>query len=658
MPLSPKTVFFSVYGSHTAVRLAFLPLCYFLVFSPFLVLLVRYYGYDQEFVQRIPSRYRSPDALAQVFAALVTVGLFTRILTGTKFGNGSMRDGHKRNVNILPYWIPRLRHTPNLLFRGDSWLSSIVSSSITDIVGFSLAGIKHVLILSPSVLDRVVGNTDSFDQAESSKWSIISNSIGLPSTNKAQYLQLQPEIRQQFASALFKGEELLHIVQASVRILSESLPDLITFNSSLVDQLPWERVAGIELSDGTEEAECDLYALVNEYFSSAIITPITGLQFTESYQLLASDLATLDESFYALALGLPRFFPLPGLPGATLARRRLLQNFTKFFHDITFPPTKKVVADDESVSGDEDTDAETPTPMTVLNELFSQHDVPMEVRAAIALEAINKIRSQAVPLAFWVLYHIYSSSEAQPKDSSKEANPLEKIRGETKVWAHAVQPPSIHPSFPSPPQITFDAPSSLFSPTTLPFLRSTIFEASRLYSVSVTTAVVTKPIIFTQATFRAGEEEEKWQLDVGSCIDVGLSRQLINRSAANYLDPQSFKPDRFAHTQSPSPLAATVFEDSNELVNALLVTVVAGITQLWDISAAPKKSFFDQMQEAQAAATGQKNLVNSSKERNTGTWQMPNTVDGASCKVPKGELRVRIRRRENLEKLKIGSVRI
>lgn len=435
------------------------------------------------------------------------------------------------------------------------------------------------------------------------------------------------------------------ITAASIKILAESLPDFITFNASLVDQLSWERVAGIELTDGTEEAECDLFALVNEFVCNVVVPPITGPQFPESYQLLGSDLETFNKSFYALALGFPRFFPLPGLPGASLAKKRLLQNLSRLFGEIMNPASKRVVEDDESMSGEE-TDADTPTPVTALNDLFSEHDLPISARAAITLELIQRLVARIVPLAFWTIVHVYSTSSPSAKEKSGTQTPLEKIREETKGWAEAIQPPSIHPSFPAPPEISFASPSPLFNPASLYYLRSCIFEAKRLYTSSITTAKITKPIMIADSTALA--EEEEWQLDVGSFIDIGLSQRLINTSPANYLSPEQWKPDRIGNVQSPSYLASSIFDDSEEFVTAILIAIVAGVSQLWDISAAPKKGFLQHMEEAQAEMAGQKKEQMQGRTKKVGVWKVPKAVEAASVLVPKSDIRVRIKRREGL----------
>lgn len=636
-----KSLFSGVYASNASIRLVFLPLCYAALASPFVLLFLHIYNVNSWGF--VPDGYATADIVPQFFVLFVATSLATRFLSG--------RGKHDRQgrVQLHPYWVPGVRHWPNVIFAQESWLRGVREASFESIIAYSSAGAKHNVIFSAPLLDQLLESSSSLEEAELGKWIALLNAFGLASKAKGKYLELQPEISKTFDAELFQGKQMSLLVAKALATLSETLPDLITFNSSIVDQMQWERVSVFELTDGTDEVEADLFALINEYFCSVIIPPIAGDHLPESYQLLASDLASFNQSFYALAMGFPRLFPVPGLPGASLARRRLLQHLITFFDELSNPPAKRVVQDDESMSGEEDTDADVPTPLTALNELFEQHQVPYEARASITLELLHRVVSQTVPLAFWTILHIYSTS-AVSKLQDNEISPLVSIRGETKDWAEAHQPPSIHPRFPSPPAITFQSPTQALSPSSFPYLRSCISEAKRLYSSSYATVKVTKPILLTATEGVRPGVEEKWELDVGSYVDVGLSRTLINSSSADYLLPKDFKPDRFLHT--PPTVKSSPYA-SEDFTTALVLSLVAGVTQLWDIAAAPKKGLVEMWYEVQEALPGAEESAKKEdekpKERKVGTWVIPKGVDSAYFKVPKGELRVRIRRREGLD---------
>lgn len=498
-------------------------------------------------------------------------------------------------------------------------------------------------------MDQIKTDQSALDETDIAEWAILRNAFNLPKNTEVGYLELRPELSKALSENIFKQQEAEKVITAVLSILTDSLPDLVTFNSSIVDQLPWERVANLELTDGTVEAECDLLLLINEFFCNALIPPITGAQFPESYQLLASDLSTITEVYYALSLGLPRLFPKPGLPGAMLAKKRLFQNFARLFDELE-NPKKRVPDDDESMSGEE-TDAETPTPLTKMNEFFSKNDVPLEARAAIMIQFLHHLISEVVPLAFWTLVHLHTSV-AQSKTPNLADTLIDNIRKETQIWVQATQPPSIHPSFPAPPAISFSGLPRLVSPTSFPHLRSAINEARRLYKAPITTLKVVKPVTLTEAESIRPGVQEKWEFDVGSYVAIGLSQTLINTSSANFIAPTEYKPDRFQHTAPPSSVTSTS-DPEESLTTSLLIALIAGILQLWEISPAPKKSFFDHMQEAQAAAMGPVDgkaapVEQNDAQKKVGEWAVPKAVDGAGVKIPQGDIRVRIRRREGL----------
>ncbi|KAF2106797.1 hypothetical protein BDV96DRAFT_507240 [Lophiotrema nucula] len=645
-----RNLFLGVYASESGIRVLFLPLCYAIFISPFVALVVWKYQLDQTIAEYIPNDYKTADRLPQLFVSLTAVILVTRLVSGKRHG-ANIKEGGKRRVQLLPYWVPGARHSTNLIFGGDKWLKNARDSSTMSIFGYNLAGAKRNVILSASLLDQVSSKTDSFDETNMTSWVVPHNAFGMPNFAKEQYLKLWPRISGTLDSEVMKGEGLKKVVTKSLSILSDSLPDFITFNSSIVDQMQWERVAGVELSDGTVEVECELFNLVNEFFCNAILPPITGSQLPESYQLLASDLATFNQSFYALALGLPRFFPVPGLPGAKLAKKNLLRTLTNFFNELANPPMKRPVEDDESESGEE-LDADTPTPLTALHEQFQHYDIPLTARASITLELLHSIISEAVPLAFWILVHLYSTSQltaGESEDSNRLLTPVEMIREDTKAWAKAIQPPSLHPSFPAPPAISFEPADEVFDRPSFSYLRSTIKEARRLYGASLATVAIKNTIVLDETeSMRPGKKLE-WELEEGSCIDVGISQTLINTSAANYIASDQFIADRFLHSQSLPPISISWAEPAEELTTALLVAFISGVTQLWDIKAAPKKTIYDHWQEASAAASGEDpTKIQTGREKKVGTWVIPKAVDGAAVKLPSGEVKVRIRRREGL----------
>ncbi|KAF2026660.1 hypothetical protein EK21DRAFT_103098 [Setomelanomma holmii] len=659
---SLRTLFLGVHASNGAIKVLFLPVCYVLLLSPFLTLAGYYFGLGQKVSTYVPDDFSLFDLLPQITLLAVFLLLPTRLLSA-RSDVGASKDGGKRRVQSLPYWIPGVRHFSSIIFGGERWLKDIRDSAIDSIIAYKAFGAKHNILLTDnlagdSLLAQIDGNRASLEEPTSGKWAVLHNAFGIPNALERQYFEVELAVKEVLTAEIHE-DATKKLISATLNSLSETLPDFITFNSSIVDQMQWERVADIELTDGTSEAECNFFALVNEFCCNAILSPIMGTQFIESNQLLATDLATFNSRYWALALGLPRLSPMPGLPGAALAKVRVLRNFEKLFRELTNPPVRRVPDDDESVSGEE-TDADMPTPITRLNELLTKHDLPLPARAGITFQIIHEIVAEVFPLVFWTVLHVFSASSASDA-AGRDKTLIEKIKQESKTWARAYQPPSIHPLFPAPPEIKFDGPGKIANKDALPYLHSCIYEARRLHSTPVATYQVKKPIVLQEASAQPNQEET-WELDTGSYIDVGLSQHLINSSANIYHDPDTYKPDRFlTATQAPSSIISPS-DKTSHFKTALIVSIVTGIIQLWDITPAPKKSFFEHMQEASqeaqigaAALSGEQKAARSSqvreeqgKDKKMGKWVLPAAVEGSFVKVPRGDVRVRIRRREGL----------
>lgn len=77
----------------------------------------------------------------------------------------------------------------------------------------------------------------------------------------------------------------------------------------------------------------------------------------------------------------------------------------------------------------------------------------------------------------------------------------------------------------------------------------------------------------------------------------------------------------------------------------MLVPFVAGVCQLWEVEAAPKRGMWEEVMEAQKEARGE---GGGKKERKEGVWVVPRAVDGGSVLIPQGDVRVRVKRREGL----------
>jgi hypothetical protein len=121
---SLRTLFLAVHASNTAIRVLFLPVCYVLLLSPFLTLAGWYFGLGDTLSAYVPEDLSWTDLLPQIVLSTVFVLLPTRLLSG-RGGVSKSKDGGKRRVQLLPYWIPGFRHFWSIVTGGDSWLRGL-----------------------------------------------------------------------------------------------------------------------------------------------------------------------------------------------------------------------------------------------------------------------------------------------------------------------------------------------------------------------------------------------------------------------------------------------------------------------------------------------------------------------------------------------------
>jgi hypothetical protein len=132
-------------------------------------------------------------------------------------------------------------------------LTASRDSSLGSIFAYKLAGTTHHVLLSPSLPKAVAAKLGSVSDAETDAWDIPQYALGMPKHAKAQYLEARQGIKDAFSAELVDIKKRKELVKESVGLLQDTLPDLLTFNSSIVDQMPWERVSDLDLLENMED---------------------------------------------------------------------------------------------------------------------------------------------------------------------------------------------------------------------------------------------------------------------------------------------------------------------------------------------------------------------------------------------------------------------
>ncbi|KAF2490336.1 hypothetical protein BU16DRAFT_470648 [Lophium mytilinum] len=594
--VSARSIFYGVNASNAIIKQGFIPSCWLLLTSPFILLIVRFLRVDISPLSIIPEAWRSLEFIPQAVFAFVVVGLSTRILSG----RAPRSNEFARRVPAVPYWMPWTKNLEPYLLSDYGFLRSVRDSTIDGIFSYNLAGTVHHALLYQSLSKAVLSQSTSTSDAETDVWTISQNALAMPQSAKTQYLKARFALNNAFKTELVDQNNRQELTKESVSSLQYTLPDLTTFNSSIVDQMPWERVSDLDILEDMEDTvETNLMSLINESLSPAALNPITGSTFPESNQLLFVDLSTFSTYFYALATGLPRFFPLRGLTPAYLSRNRLLQALTIHHESLS------------SGSISTDADAEAPTPLSQLDAVMSTHDLPPPARAAATLGFLNQLVSSTIPLAFWTLLRIHAQ---------ESPTLLPELLAETKDYAKATQPPPIHPSFPSPTSLTFSTTLA----SKCPLLTSCVLETLRLYATPSSSKLVTKDLSISEEKEDAvaGGLPTTWLLKAGDIVEIGASAWLRNTDPRLHLDPKAWKPERFVNSSTTLDEAIESLVGEEEVLRwavEIVMAFVAGFIQLWVLE--PKGG----------------------KEKK---WKLPGERAGSVMAVPRGDIRVRIRKRE------------
>lgn len=151
---SLKGLFLGVYASNSVIRTLFLPLCYLLLSSPFLLFLARYFGIDSRLFELFGKDKSVKEIALQLFVGLVAASLPTRYLSGKNWNLD--QNGGTRRVQQIPYWIPQVRHWGSVVFGGEGWLKKVrcvETLEKIDIGTDKLSGIRHSHLLLLSTLE-------------------------------------------------------------------------------------------------------------------------------------------------------------------------------------------------------------------------------------------------------------------------------------------------------------------------------------------------------------------------------------------------------------------------------------------------------------------------------------------------------------------------
>ena len=181
---------------------------------------------------------------------------------------------------------------------------------------------------------------------------------------------------------------LLEDLRASVE---HNTPFLVTFSSSRVDQLPWERASSLEVqartqtssgSDAASSITVPLSTLIRNFIGHLLLKSLLGSDLMELYPGICEDLHELDKGFEWIVMGIPRWIPLPGHLAAHLAKRRLEAAFRGLYAALS-----RVAAGDDPGAGWNDL-SDVSEIMRARSDFYRERNLPESLRLAFDIDFV------------------------------------------------------------------------------------------------------------------------------------------------------------------------------------------------------------------------------------------------------------------------------
>ncbi|KAE9969005.1 hypothetical protein BLS_003431 [Venturia inaequalis] len=509
-----------------------------------------------------------PTLVITIITTAVSISLLTRLVSGTSTGKvGGL--GQATSPPLLPYWFPYLGHFIPFVYDQESVLKDARKSSPAGVFALRLASKRHNFIYSPILIKTLLAQDESSISEEPYRVKLMKNAFGLSAKEASLYQAIIPQLDAAILPHLRLSEVSKETLRETMTHLEGNLPDLITFNPSMVDQEPWERLAYLEPTEDEEGVKASLLPLVFLFMThmttDSLITQ--SILSDSDHHEIAPLLLSFIQSFQLLLTGLPRTIPHPSLPSAHITRRKLLSHLSTLTEEVL-------------------EDAEMQGPLLEARQAILDEDqVPQNVRTADLLALLWSVNMPHV-LAFWMLAHIIS-----------DPNVLADIRAETSKYATAVQEQAIM-GFSVPPRVSIDAKGLL---TQCPLLKSAYIETVRLYSRGSRAGIVTKDFeLESQEATKVFKSGEKWAFKKGEWVD--LSNWLSNTDPSNFADAGKWnaachivedgngvKSAEWGNVLKDFGVVGS--EDVKDQCEMMCLSFIAGTLALWDFEPAGTKGW-------------------------------------------------------------------
>ncbi|PGG98130.1 hypothetical protein GX51_06979 [Blastomyces parvus] len=471
----------------------------------------------------------SESYLKIIIACAIIVCIITRAYSGFRSHfRGSNADKIWR-PKTLPYWIPYFGHAFSLGFRRQNLLEHALDTTPEPVFSLYICGRRHNIITSPSLAKALLVEQKSSIMSNAFTAYVMERVFGAPkSTRNLNRAEFDAQCR----SMEFQMQEPLASDCSSVIIqkIEQNMPNMLSFCSSIVDQYLWERMSTISLvGDGDDQVcEVNLYTLVRSFVSVTVMTAVMGEDFMEALANTPDDIRKFNNNFNAIALGIQRWIPFPGLPTSYRSRRRLLHGMAAFHSAF-------VVAENGHDPGFDWRQIDE------VSEFMQDHcrkwkdaGLSAESMAVESLALLWAMDTKLNTIIFWNLLHILADGPTHSR-----------IMKEIAPYSRARRPDSGETGFrlPEPPRVSLDIDRLIDS---CPLLKATYYETLRLHSCPITYRKITKEFKLTESASDAkiaSRKPQTYQFKEGEFI--AIPHTLHNTDSHYFEDPEEFEPERF-----------------------------------------------------------------------------------------------------------------
>lgn len=398
-----------------------------------------------------------------LFITLVSMAIITRIVTSR---SSRIQKGAVNPVPKIPYSIPFYKHAFSLLFNA-SFLESARDASHYGIFSVQVGQFSANVISDPDLVTAVMHQKEANVQFMPIAWRIMRNIFGVKSGRKraAQWETAWSPLHSALVSSLMREPHVGKMVDRVLEKMERAIPSMISFTDNPIDQQPWERAADVSIYPSElPEVYLNLSKLMRHLLGEVSIPALMGDRFLEKYPNTLENMFTMDDAFMYLGAGVSRYFPVPKVIRAYMARRELQRSMADF--DAALEMALDGMAPNSDTSshiwdwGEMDDVSDL---IVERSKIYKKHGFAIEDRCDLSLLWAFTVNSTL--LVYWHIFYILSTSDLLPRI-------LEEIA------PYAITTPGLTiGAFSTAPTLKLSAESLVKS---CPLFKSTYFETLRI----------------------------------------------------------------------------------------------------------------------------------------------------------------------------------